>query len=87
MRVIIKQAPRSSALFRAMYPEEAEWGIQEQLIAVIADYQAILAWQNGGGKKQDYPKPIPRPGIEDADKKYGNDALPIDEMAEWLGWK
>lgn len=86
LRAIVSQAPHFSALYRALYPEESQWGLQEQLMAAIVDYQAILAWQNGGGSKKDYPKPIPRPGIEDDSEQYGNDAIPMDEMAAWLGW-
>lgn len=69
-----------------MYPDEAEWGLHEHLTALTADLMNVLAWQNGGGKKQDYPKPIPRPGIE-SDQTYGKKPIPIDEMAEWLGWE
>lgn len=83
---IVQQSPRSSALFRAQYPDEAVWGHQEQLLALIADYLAAGNWQRGHGKKNDYPKPIPRPGVEQ-DKKFGNEAMPIDEMASWLGWE
>ncbi|MFK0057999.1 hypothetical protein ACIQTN_02020 [Streptomyces werraensis] len=82
---IVRQSPRSSALYRAMHPEEAEWGMQEQLLAYCADLLAAGNWQRGQGKAKDYPKPIPRPGIE-TDKRFGKDAISIDEMADWLGW-
>ncbi|MFE9497264.1 hypothetical protein [Streptomyces collinus] len=83
---IVRQSPRSSALFRAQHPEEAVWGHQEQLLALIADTLAAANWQRAQGKKKDYPKPIPRPGVE-GDKKFGNEAVSIDEMASWLGWE
>ena len=82
---IVRQSPRSSALYRAMNPDEAEWGLTEQLLAVVADYTAVGNWQRGQGKQKDYPKPIPRPGVQ-GDKRYGKQAVSIDEMAEWLGW-
>lgn len=82
---IVRQSPRSSALYRDMNPEEAEWGMQEQLLAYCADLLAAGNWQRGQGKAKDYPKPIPRPGIE-TDKRFGKDAISIDEMADWLGW-
>lgn len=82
----MRQAPRSSAFFRALHPDEAMWGLTEQLLALNADMLNVLAWQNSGGKKKDYPKPIPRPGVEE-DKTYGADAIPMDEMAKWLGWE
>lgn len=83
---IVRQSPRSSALFRAQYPDESVWGHQEQLLALIADNLAAANWQRAQGKKQDYPKPIPRPGVEQ-DNKFGSEALTIDEMASWLGWE
>lgn len=84
--VIIRQAPRFSALYRSMNPDEYEWGLPEQLLALQADYLAVLTWQNGGGKKADYPDQIERPGVVPNTKKYGKGALPYDEMAAWLGW-
>lgn len=83
---IVQQSPRSSALGRALHPDESVWGMQEQLLALIADYISVGNWQRSQGKKKDYPKPIPRPGVEQ-DKKFGADALPMDEMASWLGWE
>lgn len=83
---IVRQSPRSSALFRSQHPDEAVWGHQEQLLALIADTLAAANWQRAQGKKKDYPKPIPRPGVEQ-DKKFGNEAVSIDEMSSWLGWE
>jgi hypothetical protein len=83
---IVRQSPRSSALYRSTNPEEAAWGLQEHLLATIADYTAIGIWQRGQGSKKDRPKPIPRPGVE-TDQKWGKDAIPVDEMAAWLGWE
>lgn len=83
---IVQQSPRSSALFRAMHPEEAEWGMQEQLLALVADYLAAGNWQRGQGSKKNYPKPIPRPGVTSPDKKFGQEAVSMEEMKAWLGW-
>lgn len=71
---------------RATDPEGHLWGLTEQLLADIADHTHIAAWQRGGGKKKDYPKPIPRPGVEPDEVRYGKKPLPLDRMAEWLGW-
>jgi hypothetical protein len=46
----------------------------------------VANWQRGSGKRTDYPKPIPRPGVEPDSKTYGRGAIPIDDMADWLGW-
>lgn len=84
--VVIRQSPRDSALFRAMNPDDHEWDLPSLLLAEIADGVNVGNWQRGGGKRRDYPKPIPRPGVEPDSKTYGKGAIPIDEMAEWLGW-
>ncbi|WP_191480127.1 hypothetical protein [Nocardioides ochotonae] len=58
----------------------------ELLLAEVADAARVANWQRSGGKRRDYPKPIPRPGVDDPDTTYGRGALPIDDMAAWLGW-
>lgn len=70
-----------------MNPDAADWGLPESLLAEVADALRVANWQRGQGKRADYPKPIPRPGVKAEAKTYGRDALPIDQMAEWLGWK
>lgn len=84
--VIVEQAPQDSAVFRSFYPDEAMWGLREQLLAAAVDALNVANWQRGSGKRKDYPKPIPRPGVEPTSKTYGSKPVPIDEMAEWLGW-
>lgn len=83
---VIKHLPQSSAYFRVLHPEEAEWDLSAMLLADIADALRVANWQRGGGKRSEYPKPIPRPGVEPDSKTYGKGALPVDEMKEWLGW-
>lgn len=83
---LLSQAPRSSALFRALYPEEHEWNLTSLLLAEVVDAVRVANWQRGSGKRADYPKPIPRPGVTPESTTYGKGAVPIDEMAEWLGW-
>jgi hypothetical protein len=84
--VVIRQSSPESALFRALNPKDFQWGLSELLLAEIADAANVANWQRGGGKRRDYPKPIPRPGVEPDEQKYGAKPIPIDEMAEWLGW-
>lgn len=70
-----------------MYPDEYGWGLPEQLLAAVVDELAIANWQRGQGKRTDYPKPIPRPGVRDEESTtYGKGAVPTDEIADWLGW-
>lgn len=86
--MIIEQAPPGqTALSRAMSPQDFPWTLEAQLLAEAADQLRVANWQRSGGKKRDYPKPIPRPGVEPDSTTYGGKgALPYDEMADWLGW-
>lgn len=84
---VIRQSSRDTALFRSVNPETHEWGLLELLVAEGTDAARVANWQRGNGKKSDYPKPIPRPGVKQPETHtYGKGAIPIDEMAEWLGW-
>jgi hypothetical protein len=84
--VIVRQSPRTSALFREMHPEVVEWGLAEQLIAAAFDALQIANWQRASGKRHERPRPIPRPGVEHEGKKFGGTPIPMDEMAKRLGW-
>lgn len=72
-----------------MRGEEALWGMQEQLLAGAVDALRILIWQQtkDGEKGRNQPDPIQRPGVEPKSKVIGKGAIPIDEMADWLGWE
>lgn len=83
---VLRHSPRSSALFRALHPDDHEWTLPALLLAEVADAARVANWQRGSGKKADYPKPIPRPGVVPESLTYGKGAIPIDEMADWLGW-
>lgn len=83
---IVQQSDRSTALYRAMNPEDHQWDLATLLLAEIGDALNVANWQRGGGKKRDYPKPYPRPGVEPDSVTYGKGAIPIDEMADFLGW-
>lgn len=84
--MIVRQSPTGTALHRAM-DDDFAWGLPEQLLAGIFDRLAEGNWQRGEGKASDRPKPLPRPGIEPDEKKFGKGPLPWDEMAAWLGWE
>lgn len=90
MLVIIQQAPRESAIARAVDPERAEWSLSDYLLAMIADANTWLVWSKSqdGQKNRNRPKPIPRPGMEeDKDTRvFGSDPIPIDELDDFLGW-
>lgn len=83
--VVVRQAPRSSAIVLATDPD-SRWGLPEQLLAAAVDALRAANWQRGRARRHEYPKPIPRPGVEPESKTFGGEALPVDEMNEWLGW-
>jgi len=85
--VVVNQSPRSSALFRALHPEEAEWGLAEHLAAAIFDVLQSANWQRQGDNRAPRPKPLERPGVKPQSKRYGTTAVPMNEMARRLGWE
>lgn len=84
--VIVRQSPRGSALDRVVNPEESQWGLAEHLQAATFDALRVANWQRGEARKSDFPKPTLRPGVEPEGKTIGRDALPMGEMAKFLGW-
>lgn len=86
--VIIRQAPPGSALDRAQRPDDAGWGLSEQLLAMVVDNTNWLVWAktDDAAKNRNRPKPIPRPGVKPDGVTIGSGAIPIDEMAAFLGW-
>lgn len=85
--VIVQQSPRTSAVYRSVAGPDWEWDLANQLRAASVDALNGANWQRGSGKDRDRPKPIPRPGVEPDAKSWGKGALPVDEMADWLGWE
>lgn len=75
-----------SALERAMFPEEAAWGLPEQLLALIADTLAIQFWADHNRKAAHKPKPLERPGVSEKDTAvYGAEsAVTIEEFDAWF---
>lgn len=88
LRDIVKYQPATSALHRAMRPEESPWGLSEHLLAVVADAVIAGNWMSSrdGQKNRNRPKPIPRPGVTPDHKKFGGQAESIEAIRGWLGW-
>lgn len=88
--VIYQQAPPTSAIVLATYPEASIWQLQEHLLAGILDAVRVANWQRGRARRNEYPAPVPRPGIEPGGDDYIGSVsvkpVPMDEMADWLGW-
>lgn len=85
--VIVEQQPATSALIRARDPEGSEWHKIEHLAAGIFDALQVANWQRGRARRGEFPKPLPRPGVEPESQMIGSGkGIPMDEMAERLGW-
>lgn len=54
------QLPRESRIVRAMDPSAA-WGDSEYIARATEHTLRVIAWQNGGGRKSDFPRPLPTP--------------------------
>jgi len=82
---ICSNSPRTSALVRSIHGADAAWGLNEHLLATVADYQAILIWQKtkDGQKNRNRPKPIERPGVKVSEKTTGT-AMSIEDADKWL---
>lgn len=84
--VIVRRSMPESAVFRAQNPDSWAWGLPEQLLAAVTDALRVANWQRAGGRRSEYPQPIPRPGVEPATRTRGTSPIPLDEMRKWLGW-
>ena len=81
--VVCRRLGRDSELYKSMNPDDdTSWSVTDYLLAMVADNTSFRLYQAAGGKGKK-PKPVPRPGDV---KQYGGDALPVDAMADWLGW-
>lgn len=86
MWVIVRHAPTSSSIARAMHPETAAWAngeVTAQLLALIGDMIAEGNWQRAGRKNSPHPKPIKRPGVDSGDKTFGSEPIPISQFNDW----
>lgn len=91
LAAMAKHLPRDSATQLAVDPESSAWGLNEQLLALVADYLAWLQWAKteDGSKNRNRPRPIPRPGVEDESREvrtFGSDPVALDALDEFLGW-
>lgn len=62
------------------------------LLATQVDMLAWLRWAKteDGSKGRNRPKPLPRPGMPDADetevRHFGADPVPLSDLDQFLGW-
>lgn len=78
--------PHTSALFRAVSPEESMWSLSTQLQASTVDLLSRLWWaktKNAGKASNPMPHPIPRPGFHrqrDTSAMRRGDAMTVEEF-------
>lgn len=86
--MLARNAPRTSALYRAQEPDAADWSLEALLLADVADVQHWLQWAKtkDGAAGRNQPKPIPRPGVEeDKAKHIRGTPEDVNDIVEWLG--
>lgn len=87
--VFIGHLPADSAVARQEDIEGSMWGLGEHLQADIADSLRLLVWQKtrDGQRGRNQPKPLPRPGVEDASRKKhgGKTKMAAAKLADMLG--
>jgi hypothetical protein len=82
LTVLVHHLPQDSATRRAL-DAQSVWGLNEQLLANIADTLRAANWQRGG--KGSRPKPIPRPGVTGTKRRhFGRATRPPHEIAAYL---
>ena len=86
--VIVQHAGNDTSLYMAMHPDAAAWNLSEHLLAVIADAVIAGNWMQSkdGQRNRNRPKPIPRPGVEPENKRFGGKAESMETIRDWLGW-
>lgn len=81
----------ATALHRELVGEHYQWGMVEQLLALVVDELAVANWQRSkdGAKGRNRPSPLPRPGVKQksGERVGGTTALPLSELeALFAAW-
>ncbi|MER8042286.1 hypothetical protein [Streptomyces sp. NPDC094032] len=85
--VLIKHLPHDSAVQREIHGEAAEWSLTDHLLAATVDHLAVANWMfscvnsSEDDEAPEFPKPVPRPGVPDADGEEQGDG-PREEGAD-----
>lgn len=91
LRDLVSFLPRESATVRVVEGERARWGEVEHLLAVVIDVLNGQAWQFAAAnskKKPKRPKPYPRPGVVDPNRrKFGTKRMSLAEARDWMAKK
>lgn len=86
--MVVKYAPDDSPLGRAL--TECGHTVAEHLDLATHYLLSVANWQRAGDRKVKAPKPpdcmLP-PEERETQKIGGSKPLPVEDMAEWLGWE
>lgn len=63
-----------------MNPAESDWGLTEHLLAGVLDQLRVADWRSIGDKRNPFPDPIPRPGVESTTKTHGAGSMSIEDL-------
>jgi|SRR5690606_7735214 len=75
-------------LYDVEHPSAAGWDHHAMLLAALLDVLNVLAWQGGDRKRSDFPRPTPRPGVENThERKFGGTPIEMDDMQAFLDRK
>nr|WP_196149651.1 DUF5361 domain-containing protein [Nocardia bovistercoris] len=87
LKAVIVCAPTDSALARVRRPDEHQWGLEQHLLADMADSLRWLVWAKtkDAQRGRNQPERIPRPGLKSTAERYGTAASIVD-MDDFLGW-
>ena len=84
--MIVKQAPRGSAVDFALRGEEAHFDETDYLLVAVLNTLRILSWQTGGDPKAPKPAWVTLPGMDDPDVSFKGKGRTIEEVDRILGW-
>lgn len=82
--VLVKHAPSTSAIARAVHGEIAAWDANAFLLATVIDVLQLANWQRSGKKRGPKPKPVKRPNK--AQRIGASKAMDLDDLDKRLGY-
>ncbi|QGJ92123.1 tail assembly chaperone [Gordonia phage Lauer] len=84
LKIFLENLDVHSKLFAIEHPDEAGWDRKVLLMADMVDSLRWLVWAKtkDGQKNRKHPKPIPRPGIKQHERRVKGEAVPIDQFQE-----
>lgn len=83
LQIIVRGAPRDSAIGRSIGGATSEWGVTEHLLALLVDAVVIGNWQRQGNPHAPRPHPLSRPGAPKQGTHLGKEPIPVGDFEEW----